>query len=1232
MTPSGAPLRGRGLLPVLFGASALAAGAVSCTPFQLPDLGPCSVLPTDDEGNTLDAFEYGQIGIGTCLAAPADLQVRPDPQDAGNHFIFAVNSNASSNFEGSSLLSIDASSIDLTCPVNGMHEVRASALRMQEFAGRIAFDDASDIALLTSRQSGGLDGDLTDPIYVVDASDPRAPAFHDAAPRSWGPFRYVQVPADPWSVVVNPATRRAYGLGLTTHEVFALDLVTDPISYVDLVGERSVSKARFVDADGSGSDPDFELLAVDSDLLENETITVEMAGGTVRLYHPAPGAGGVDSLFRADSGDAGATFVPAAGGADLAPGDSTWAAGGLGAVSIGRVSGRLEGLAAGTATDGTRTIGRLQADGNALDWALFASPEVLPLDGGWDAAGVFDPEFWAETDLFDVFWSGGAGLGEAIGHAAGGDLSSLTRAGDATLGAVEDGVVLAADSAGWDAGGVFGPSVLRNGSTGEWLLYYTGYADGPDTPEGLPPGLAIGLAVADAPDAFTRSPFGVAGTSVVLARGAEGAWDDVAVAQPSVLFRNGRYHLWYQGFDGATWATGLAHSIDGTTWTKDPRNPVYDGVVDADGLPRRAFASSAATGGYYFLEGDVSGVLSDFAEEGPVFEGSSSPVKFRIVGGQALGQGESGAFDETGVGSPSSVGTGDLVAYLGHSGGRRRAALAVDGGASLVPAGTLDFDGFTGAAASLNGADPRAVPLSLDLRTHGGVTWAAIEVSGAIYLASGDLSAGSTLTAENGGAPVVEPLEAGEFDDGGVSVPGLVVTDATCRLFYEADDGTNQRIGSVEAPTCDALAAAPHVLALDRGAAGTWDDASLRSPTAVVDDAGTWHLWYVGSDGETPLVGHATSADGVSWERRRGSAGGPAPVYDPTTLAFAGDGVTRLAAEVVPTGFVLWFEGEQGGVRRIGRARSPDGVDFIEITNPTTAGDRFEIDTRAGDTSASSGIYLGDSSLDASSFVDGILVHGAGAADLILSPDGRFGLVANKRAPYVIVVDLHDDSTDDYVDANVHDIEAILVVPQISNRMIGVRELAFGPDGTELYALLGPLVNPGSSDESSRRGPEGLLRFDWTQFADEPRARAVREDMITGYMPAARGAEEPEGYADDVSVGPIGLTLSEDGSRAYFANFNDNSFWILDLEAGARGAVRAVVDGLDERPSEVALSPDGTLAYVSNSFGRLHGAAASTTLQVIDVDEDSPTFGTVLTTLTNVSSRAEAGCTGSVIP
>ena len=58
----------------------------------------------------------------------------------------------------------------------------------------------------------------------------------------------------------------------------------------------------------------------------------------------------------------------------------------------------------------------------------------------------------------------------------------------------------------------------------------------------------------------------------------------------------------------------------------------------------------------------------------------------------------------------------------------------------------------------------------------------------------------------------------------------------------------------------------------------------------------------------------------------------------------------------------------------------------------------------------------------------------------------------------------------------------------------------------------------------------------------------------------------------------------------------------------------------------VALSPDERLAYIANSFGVARDGAQHSTLQVVDVDEASATFGEVLTRLTNLESRSSEGC------
>lgn len=60
-----------------------------------------------------------------------------------------------------------------------------------------------------------------------------------------------------------------------------------------------------------------------------------------------------------------------------------------------------------------------------------------------------------------------------------------------------------------------------------------------------------------------------------------GDWDGTWVESPAVIFDyniNGPYKMWYNGVDTATWKVliGLATSMDGITWVKHTGNPVLD--------------------------------------------------------------------------------------------------------------------------------------------------------------------------------------------------------------------------------------------------------------------------------------------------------------------------------------------------------------------------------------------------------------------------------------------------------------------------------------------------------------------------------------------------------------------------------------------------------------------------------------------------------------------------------
>jgi predicted GH43/DUF377 family glycosyl hydrolase len=62
----------------------------------------------------------------------------------------------------------------------------------------------------------------------------------------------------------------------------------------------------------------------------------------------------------------------------------------------------------------------------------------------------------------------------------------------------------------------------------------------------------------------------------VLVPGSAGTWNDHGLFPFSILFKDGTYHLWYGGFDGANARIGYATSPDGIAWTPYAGNPVLN--------------------------------------------------------------------------------------------------------------------------------------------------------------------------------------------------------------------------------------------------------------------------------------------------------------------------------------------------------------------------------------------------------------------------------------------------------------------------------------------------------------------------------------------------------------------------------------------------------------------------------------------------------------------------------
>ena len=53
-------------------------------------------------------------------------------------------------------------------------------------------------------------------------------------------------------------------------------------------------------------------------------------------------------------------------------------------------------------------------------------------------------------------------------------------------------------------------------------------------------------------------------------------WESVLVMSPSIIIKDGTYHMMYRGSDGVNSRIGHATSSDGINWNRDPANPVID--------------------------------------------------------------------------------------------------------------------------------------------------------------------------------------------------------------------------------------------------------------------------------------------------------------------------------------------------------------------------------------------------------------------------------------------------------------------------------------------------------------------------------------------------------------------------------------------------------------------------------------------------------------------------------
>ena len=183
---------------------------------------------------------------------------------------------------------------------------------------------------------------------------------------------------------------------------------------------------------------------------------------------------------------------------------------------------------------------------------------VLDVGSGWERCAVMHPVVLRDGDTYKMWYTGHSGTGGQmdIGYATSPDGINWTKYD-------WNPVFKGADVPGVDE--LYLGSVIFDDAIYK-MWYHTVSASGGDIEFPY---------IFDIRYATSTDGINWADQGQVLTPGAPDAWDNSTVSNPSVLFNNGKYEMWYSGANTSMKPeVGYAISEDGVAWTKSSYNPV----------------------------------------------------------------------------------------------------------------------------------------------------------------------------------------------------------------------------------------------------------------------------------------------------------------------------------------------------------------------------------------------------------------------------------------------------------------------------------------------------------------------------------------------------------------------------------------------------------------------------------------------------------------------------------
>ena len=505
---------------------------------------------------------------------------------------------------------------------------------------------------------------------------------------------------------------------------------------------------------------------------------------------------------------------------------------------------------------------------DGINWTKLGDGPVLALgpDTAWDARKVYWPEVIFEDSLFKMWYSArGADMRYYIGYAESPDGITWEKY-------ALNPVLSGSDTSAFDFNGVIQPSILK--IDGVYHMWYTGV--GSSVPS------VVVIQYATSLDGLTWERYE---GNPVLQMGAEGEFDSYQCGRPKVLLIDGKFHMWYDAYDGSRQTVGYATSPDGVNWSKWPDNPVF--VAD--------------TTSWEVWQVAMNDVLYNPDGSLQMWYQAGESIYLTSIG-YATSQLATGFLPQT-----------EWTRYEGNPilvpGGIGETTSVMD--AKVVRSDSI-YHMWYAASENTDGSYPQIFYAS----SFDGLNWTKL-----------------------GDGPVLPRGSDAAWDARNAFAPEVMLEDGMFKMWYSGRDSNYEwHIGfatSTDGITWEKYAQNPVLSASDIG-----DFASngvVQSSVLKID--GVYHMWCAGLYSTSPVlksIHYATSLDGLTWEcynRNPVMVPGENDVYDSVWCG-------RPKVLLIQGQFHMWYVANDGNRKTIAYATSPDGIHWTKgPDNPVLVSD-----------------------------------------------------------------------------------------------------------------------------------------------------------------------------------------------------------------------------------------------------------------------------------------------------